>query len=185
MPRPRRRSLAPLEVPGGTVTVTGPSMVGTCTFAPSAASATVTGTASSMSMSCRCRCLSGVTSMSRYRSPGAPPLPGAGEPLPATRRRAPDSPAAEGLREGIGIEALRHAVRPHGRVFEAKVLGTLGLVRQHIVRLVDLLEAFGLLLVAAGYVRVKFLGQLAVGLLDGGFVGVLGAAQDLEEDFHV
>src|SRR6185436_14271087 len=67
--------------------------------------------------------------------------------LDAAGRRAR---AAEGARERIGIEALRHAVGPDGSVLEAVVFLALLRVAQHRVRFVDLLEALGLLLVVAG-----------------------------------
>src|SRR5947209_4505976 len=52
-PRPRMRSSFPSSEPAGTFSVTGPSGVGTSTFAPSAASLNVTGTLTTRSASRR------------------------------------------------------------------------------------------------------------------------------------
>ena len=104
-----------------------------------------------------------------------------------TRHCRPRSarPPPKSCANASGSKPFGHAVRPHGRVLEAVVFLPLLLVAEHRVRLVDLLEALGLLLVVAGDVRVVLLGQLAVGLLDRRLVGVLGDAQRLVEVFHL
>src|SRR4051812_9225394 len=91
---------------------------------------------------------------------------------------------AESPGERVGIEAFRHAVRPDRRMLQAIVFAALLRIAEHRVRFVDLLEAFGLLLVVTGDVGVVLLRQLAVGLLDRGVVRVLCNAERLIEILH-
>src|SRR5581483_10501117 len=83
-----------------------------------------------------------------------------------------------------GIEALGHPIGPYRGVLEPIIFGSLLLVPEDAVGFVDLLEAFGLLLVAAGDVGVILLRELPVGFFDRGVVGVLGDAERFVKVFH-
>src|SRR4029079_3588351 len=91
---------------------------------------------------------------------------------------------AERPREGVGIEPLGHSIEPYRGVPEAVVFRPLLLGPEDAVGLVDLLEAFGLLLVAAGDVGMELLGELPVGFLDRSVVGVLGDAERFIKILH-
>jgi hypothetical protein len=98
-PRPRTRRVRPLAVPGGTLSETVPSSVGTVSVVPSAASANVIGTVSVRSASLRPNSACSATWTTTNRSPAGPPRrPGA--PLPASRMRWP-SLTPEGMRTVI------------------------------------------------------------------------------------
>src|SRR5919107_1626370 len=87
-PRPRTRSVWPLAVPAGTLSVTLPSSVGTVSVAPRVASAKVIGTVRVRSLPLRPNSSWSDTWTTTKRSPAGPPRrPGA--PLPASRIRWP------------------------------------------------------------------------------------------------
>src|SRR6185312_6632301 len=99
----------------------------------------------------------------------------------ATRRgaAADGARAAERLGERVGVEPFGHPVGPDRGVLETVVFPALLGIAEDVVRLVDLLEAFGLALVAASDVGVVLLGELAIGLLDRSLVRVLRDPQRL------
>src|SRR5262249_7698299 len=83
-PRPLMRKSLPLSEPAGIFSETGPSGVGTSTFAPSAASANVTGTSTSRSAPRPLYTGDSVTLVTTITSPAGPP-PQRGSPLPLSR----------------------------------------------------------------------------------------------------
>jgi hypothetical protein len=94
------------------------------------------------------------------------------------------SAPTEGLRERIRVKALGHTVRADRRCPQTVVLAPLLLVGENRVGLIDLLEAFGFLLVPAGGVGVILLGQLAVRLLERVLARIFGNTKDFVEVLH-
>src|SRR5918999_2305569 len=92
-PLPRIRNVRPEVVPAGTLRVTVPFIVGTWTWAPSAASGYVTGSVSRRSDPRRPKNRWGPTRTTTYKSPGLPPG-GPASPRPPSRIRAPSSTPA-------------------------------------------------------------------------------------------
>src|SRR5690606_21640295 len=79
---PRRRNFVPLRTPAGTSTVTSPSIVGTVTRVPRAASVMLIGSSLVISSPWRVSQGSGFTLIVIRRSPGSPPKrPGSPPPL--------------------------------------------------------------------------------------------------------
>ncbi len=94
----------------------------------------------------------------------------------ATRRATAAKGATAKAAPGTGIKAARIAAFVDLAGIE---FGALVLVAQNVIGAGDFLETLLGLGVARMGVRMVFLGQVAEGLLDFGFAGALGHAQDL------
>ena len=192
-PLPGTRSRPPVSTPGGIGNFDGaaPLPVRMVRFVPSAASQKVTGSWPTMSAP---RLWRGRTRPPHCRVWRARPprvAEQAGEHVVDVEVAAELDAArvAARVRRTCG-RTHRHRILPAcrpartGASLQPIVFLALLRVAEHGVRFVDLLEAFGLLLVIAGDVGVVLLRQLAIRLFDGLIVGALGDAQRLIQIFH-